>query len=420
MNDELQPLSEQRLTHTLTSVVIFLCGAGLAFFGNTGLLKGAGYSVLLGAGWYSKRYDVSTEELLQVPYEVTREATTAALTEVTGSSIKPLAVSALRQIPLGDQLARKLELQGKLNSDSIDRFIDSRSSLVLGASRDGKTVFLHYCLQRYLSEHPNAEVHICDLDYGSTHDGVVRDWFKLPIDTVVGIDIDTVRQQIEHVSNVVSDRANRTKKALRKGQPIPDYKPVLLLVDEMIFVQQQCEEKQFDSLKKAVMNIAIRGLKQNVKCFIGSQSAAVSEVGLNRAQLDQLNILSLYNYSAKTSKDKDNLPAGYELVRDELADLPRVIGGHYAACAYMESRWELVFIPEIDTRQQTCVDSVDALLAEYRQRLTDYDGPVNYSRVFEYLGLASNLRRNDAPEYQAVKAWVDDRKQQLRQEQKAS
>jgi len=415
MNDELQPLSEQRLGHTLSAVVIFLLGAGLAFFGNTGLLKGTGYLVLLGAGWYAKHHDVSTEELIQVPYELSRAATQAALNDVSGATVRPLAVSALRQLPLGDQLAQKLELQGKLNSDLIDRFIDSRSSLVLGASRDGKTVFLHYCLQRYLSAHPTAEVHICDLDYGSTHDGVIRDWFKLPLDTVVGIDIDTVRQQIEHVSNLVSERADKTKKAMRKDQPVPDYKPVLLLVDEMIFIQQQCEGKEFESLKKAAMNIAIRGLKQNVRCFIGSQSAAVEETGLKRAQLDQLNVLCLYNYSAKTSKDKDNLPAGYELVRDELADLPRVIGGHYAACAYFESRWELAFIPEIDTRQQTCVDSVDSLLDEYRQRLTTYDGPVNYTRVFQYLELPSKLRRNDAPEYQAVKAWVDQRKQQLRE-----
>ncbi|MEO0867332.1 MAG: hypothetical protein AAFY17_02565, partial [Cyanobacteria bacterium J06642_11] len=149
-------------------------------------------------------------------YPVTARLTGARQQVVTG---------ALKQLPLGKTLAKRVEQKANLSTDWMPEFA-RRSSVIVGESDDGKTHTLLWRLKAFIEAHPEGEIYIGDIDYGSSHDKRPNTWFDLPLGSVVYTDPSEILETLLLVDTEVSERAEATKAAIAAKKAKPTFKPI--------------------------------------------------------------------------------------------------------------------------------------------------------------------------------------------------
>lgn len=333
------------------------------------------------------------------------------VSDALGQGKHKLTTAAFRQLPLAAEIAKRNELYRTLKADALVKFADQRSGLILGVSGDGKTHLAHWILADFIRRHPDAhKVYVCDLDYGSGHgDNHDSVWFGLPLESTVLIDHDEIYSAILETAQLVEQRSQATKTALKQGNPKPKFEPVLLLVDEWVSVYSSFKAKEQERLLAATLLIAIRGLKQDVRFYANCHSAAVGMIGFSKADLTQLNVLALYNYVTRQGDDWQNLPSGYQPVTEKALTTPRKVGDRFTAVTFCDGTWELAGVPEIELSNISLLPDSETLEKQFSGVLMDYpaDAPVNYSQCWKWLGRRANERKDSNSEYVAFKLAVD-------------
>lgn len=256
------------------------------------------------------------------------------LTPITGGIERKriqIVSSAIKQLPMGEQLAERYVASQGIKTDWIKEF-ETGSSAVCGQSKDGKTHLLLWRVQRFLESHPDAVLHICDPDYGSAHEGSEPNtWFKLPLDRVIHADTETILAAIELVSNEVDRRAKIAQRIAAGDLPERDRpkQPILLVCDEWASFWSELSKDQQAKVVKHLNNITNRGIKQaNCAFVLGLHDTTVASTGLPQSLLQRLGVILLYN-AGQVEGNYRNL--GLSESPDEaiakLKALPRVMHG---------------------------------------------------------------------------------------------
>lgn len=174
-----------------------------------------------------------------------------------------------------------------------------RSLLVCGVSGDGKTTFLLWVLAKHFESVSHLHVTICDLDYGSSHEGSEPNWwFNLPRERYIRSSYEEIRDAILAESAEVDRRA----KASQDPTQNRNFQSRLLVIDELIAVIDIAKSRgkeEFDPFISAVKNILNRGLKQRVKVVCGVQNLTVTDTGLSLAAQDSFNTIVLHTSALK-------------------------------------------------------------------------------------------------------------------------
>lgn len=264
-----------------------------------------------------------------------------------------ITTTALKQLPMGDRIAARMIAANDLSTSGFKR-IEDRPSIVLGESGDGKTHVLKYRLQRFLQAHSGKphEVYIGDPDYGQSHPGSEPNtWFGIDPETgrVIFTDAQDIYATILDVEQAVKDRATQ------KDTPKP---PILLLIDEWCNIILDWTPKQLERALDALRQIARRGLKQNVYVTLGLHSLAVSESALNKAILQQFEILALWR-AAQEVDNYNNLGCSVDAVEKAIAkisSLPRVIGNLRPCVMYAEKKLSVQAVPQLQLDELVLLD----------------------------------------------------------------
>ncbi|MBW4580649.1 MAG: TniB family NTP-binding protein [Tildeniella nuda ZEHNDER 1965/U140] len=174
-----------------------------------------------------------------------------------------------------------------------------RSLLVCGVSGDGKTTFLLWVLAKHFEIVADLHVTICDLDYGSSHEGSEPNWwFNLPRGRYIRASYEEIRDSILAESAEVDRRAKLSQDPMQ----VRNFQSRLLVIDELIAVIDIARSKgkdEFDPFISAFKNILNRGLKQRVKVICGVQNLTVTDTGLSLAAQDSFNTIVLHTSALK-------------------------------------------------------------------------------------------------------------------------
>lgn len=333
------------------------------------------------------------------------------VSDALGQGKHKLVTAAFSQLPFAAEIAKRNEQYRTLKTDALAKFADQRSGIVLGVSGDGKTHLAHWILADFIRRNPDAhKVYVCDLDYGSGHgDNHDSVWFGLPLESVVLTDQSEIYSAILETAQLVEQRSQATKDALKQGNSKPKFEPMLLLVDEWVSVFTGTPKRNRERLLEATLLIAIRGLKQGIRFYANCHSAAVGMIGFSKADLTQLNVLALYNYISRQGDDWNNLPSGYQATVERALTTPRKVGDRFTAVTFCDGNWELAGVPEIELSNISLLPDSETLEKQFADALADYpnDAPVNYSQCWKWLNKLAKDRKDSNPEYIAFKLAVD-------------
>lgn len=169
-----------------------------------------------------------------------------------------------------------------------------RSRLVIGASGSGKTTWMLY--ETFLAVERGEELVICDMDYGSAHEGSQPNrWLGMPVDAV-RYTVQDIYQTVVEYSALVDLRA-----AAGARGDYSDLNKLTLILDEFPSVRRRVESEMgkdplltFDN---ALRNLLSRGLKQRITFIAGTQNPDVASTGIKLTDLNQTNILFLGNFT---------------------------------------------------------------------------------------------------------------------------
>lgn len=262
-----------------------------------------------------------------------------------------IAIKALKQLPMGERLAEQFISRQGLTTDWFQG-IEKRSSVVCGESADGKSFLLQWRVMRFLQQHPDGEILICDPDYGSSHEGSApNNWFGLPVGKVVQIEGDDITGAIHYVSEQVSDRARQTAEIVKAGKTKPTFPPLLLVIDEWGSYWDALEDKNREMVLKSLTNITNRGIKQGGVTFIlGLHDLSVGSTGLNRATLRKLEVLLLWR-AAQSVRNYDNLeilPAKVQEVAHRMGTLPKSLRDRRPCVVWTDKALEVRALPHLE------------------------------------------------------------------------
>ncbi|MEP1078615.1 hypothetical protein NDI52_24715 [Leptolyngbya sp. PL-A3] len=262
-----------------------------------------------------------------------------------------IVISALKQLPMGDRLAESFIAAQGLTTDWFQGF-EKRSAVICGESRDGKSFLLNWRVQRFLETHPDGEVLIGDIDYGSSHEGTEPNtWGGLPVGNVVLIEPAEITNAIFYVSDTVDQRAKSTAQAVKTGAPRPKYKPILLAIDEWCSYWDTLDEDQQEHIIKALRNICDRGIKQGEVVFVlGLHDLSVGMTGLPRALLRKMEVVLLFRAS-QSPRNYDNIdpqPRQVQEVINRIGALPKTIRGLRPCITYSDKQLTVKAIPQLE------------------------------------------------------------------------
>jgi hypothetical protein len=357
-------------------------------------------------------------------YHEVWEGSVAAVNEVFDSSNTALypmtarwtgtkqrvVTGALKQLPLGKTLASRIEQKASLSTDWMPEFA-KRSAIIVGESDDGKTHTLLWRLKAFIEAHPEGEIHIGDIDYGSSHGKRPNTWFDLPLDSVVHTDPAEILDALLLVDTEVSERAERTKDAIATKRSKPTFKPILLLIDEWVNTVDYWRTDQREQALKALKNITHRGLKQNIQVVLGMHSLAVSQSGISKGLLQHLEVLLLWR-AAQNPDNYDNLPpsrATVNAIVEHFKPYPQSIGAVRACVAYFDKRLSIRGIPHLNIQVELVApgEVILAWIAQQIDVLRPHLPGLTYTKAWSLVGGKSGDRRNNNPDYVALKSLVD-------------
>lgn len=337
----------------------------------------------------------------------------APLTGAISQKKIKIQTRVFEQLPLTKQIAKHMEQANALRTNGLELFASAKSGLLLGDTGDGKTRLLNWLIAHFLHEHGDGELLIGDIDYGSSHKGSEPNtWMGLPVGNVVLIEPEEIYTAIINTAQQVENRATATRRAIAAKEDAPKHTPKLLVVDEWVTFFADHTEKEQEQLTDALNKIAVRGLKQNIYCFLACHDASVGSLGISQAKLARWNVLALYKWVCQAkSTDVTNLPKGFDSVSEKVKAMPRQVGQSFTAMAYVDNKWQLVGIPEINPSSQVeLMPSDERLKSEFLNLLSDYptDKNLNYSHAWEWLGRLPKDRKDSNPNYVAFKLAVDE------------
>ncbi|MEO0985989.1 MAG: hypothetical protein AAFY20_10605, partial [Cyanobacteria bacterium J06639_14] len=278
----------------------------------------------------------------------------APLTEALHQKKIRIQTQAFSQLPFAEQVAKRMEQANTLRTNGLELFASAKSGLLLGDTGDGKTRLLNWLIAHFMHTHPEHQLLIGDIDYGSAHAGSEPNtWMKLPVGSVVLIEPEDIYQAIIDVADDVESRATATRRAMAEGRPAPSFKPKLLVIDEWITFYADHSEKQQAALVEALNKIVVRGVKQQIYCFMACHDASVGSIGISQAKMARWNVLALYKWVCQAkSTDVSNLPRGFDEVAEKVKIMPRQVGEAFTAMTYVDSKWQIAGIPFIDPDSQ--------------------------------------------------------------------
>ena len=322
-----------------------------------------------------------------------------------------LVTKALGQVPMGEAIARRLEQRGQLSTDWVDEFA-RRSSAIVGESGDGKTHTLLWRLAEYIKANPQGDIHICDIDYGSSHGGTPNTWLGLPLESVVHTEDSEILDTILSVSDEVSQRAHETKQAIAAGEPKPEYSPILLLVDEWVVTAEMWTKTQRETALAALKNIIHRGLKQGVQCVLGMHSLAVNQSYIPKGLVQHLEVLFLWR-AAQNADNFSNLPISpnaAQEVTEAFKAYPRELGGVRSAIAFFNRELSIKGIPPLAVDVELVPDDAGAAAwaEQFRAAIVAANGSLSATKAWEKIaGQKAYQRKAENAEWIAFRDLVN-------------
>jgi hypothetical protein len=292
----------------------------------------------------------------------------------------PIPASMLAQPSLDEAIARDME--ASLDTTWFERFL-KRSGIVCGESGDGKSFLLNYALLLFMQNSPNGEILIGDMDYGSSHEGAEPNtWQGLTPNQHILISADKIKAAIARVSTIVDKRAEVTaeftyRKA--KGKDTSDLDmnnhPLLLIVDEFpALMATITEAAEKEAIVVQVANILRRGLKQNVRFLLGTQSLAVKDIAIQGSIIRQLETVILWR-AAGIKENYSNLglsPGEIEKIITEIKAVPRKVGSKRPCVTLLEKNLSIKAVPEIQMNSgQVAYDAPNGDRVEFTPENTD-------------------------------------------------
>jgi len=278
-----------------------------------------------------------------------------------------------------------------------------RSRLVLGASGSGKTTWMLY--EVYEAVDRGDEVVVCDMDYGSAHEGSDPNyWLGLPT-VCIRYGLEAIYQTVTELSALVDLRADSSATGQRS-----DWGRKTLVLDEFPSVRRRVEAEmgkdRLASFDNALRNLLSRGLKQRVTFIAGSQNPDVASTGVKLTDLNQTNILFLGNFTTDQrvlalygTKDE---AAGCVEQAKAIASMGRV------AVIKMDGDTKAVLLPDIDPSQMEVVapeleNPVNRWVDDVREDVLKLKGDgVSLTKVAKTYPESANVRNNN-PYYLALK-----------------
>ena len=339
-----------------------------------------------------------------------------------------MVASALKQLPMGERMAEQFIAKQGLTTDWF-KGIENRSSVVCGESKDGKSFLLQWRVMRFLQSNPDAEIFICDPDYGSSHEGAAPNvWFNLPVGPVVQIDSTDITNAIFSVSDAVSDRAKRTADAVKQGKDKPQFRPILLVVDEWVSYWDSLDDNTQELVLEALTRICDRGIKQGGVTFIlGLHDLSVGSTGLRQAFLRKLEVLLLWRAS-QSVRNYDNLDIASKAVEEvtrRMAQLPRVVRDRRPCVVWTDKQLQVRALPHLQLEQVEFVapEPIDPdqewlsrvwtpefegqLLRRMLERQQQKKQVTSITEFWALAGQPPSDRRNDNPRYALFKSKVE-------------
>lgn len=408
--------AENRLNALIVAVVGGL-GAGLVAVNPTPLRMAIGAGFCVAADAHRIRQKLTYGEVfstLRGAIDLAGEsagAEFAPLGDSLGRQKAQIQTAIFSQLPLAADIARRMAQSQTLKNNGLELFFHAKSGLILGDTGDGKTQLMNWLAAAFLRENPNGKLQIGDLDYGSSHgDAPPNTWLGLPVGNVVLIEHADILAAIIDAGEEVQRRSASTKKAVAEGKPAPKFEPQLLLIDEWVSFLSEVEKPAREPLAKALNDIVIRGKKQGVYAFLACHDASVKSLGIDQQKLARWNVLALWKWAHQAkSTDVLNLPQGFADAQEIIKGMPRQVGETFSAIAYVDSAWQTVGIPFIDTSKIELLPQDELLEKQFIQALAAYpsDAPKSYNKAWEWLGKPSNQRKDSNPEYRAFKKVFD-------------
>jgi len=354
-----------------------------------------------------------------------------------------IVVNALKQLPMGDRIAESYIAAQGLTTEWFDGF-EKRSAVICGESKDGKSYLLNWRVSRFLEAHPDGEVLIGDIDYGSSHEGSEPNtWGGLPVGNVVLIEPAEITNAIFYISDTVDHRAKSTAQATKAKSPRPNYRPILLAIDEWCSYWDTLDEAQQELIIKALRNICDRGIKQgNVVFVLGLHDLSVGMTGLPRALLRKMEVLLLWRAS-QSPRNYDNLdcqPRQVQEAINRIGALPKVVRGVRPVITFTDKHLSVKALPHLELPQveyvapeapidpdQQWVDELWTSELEARlssrmaQRLIQSKQPISYSEFWiEIAGQPKKDQVSGNPRYQMFKTRVQELADRLHPEIRGS
>jgi hypothetical protein len=392
-------------------------GAGLVAINPTPFRVLAGAGLCVAADAHRLRQKLTYGEVfntLKGAVNLAGESAGAELAPVgnaLGRQRMQIQTAVFSQLPLAAEIAKRMEQAQALKTNGLELFAKAKSGLILGDTGDGKTQLLNYLAAAFLQAHPQGKLQIGDLDYGSSHgDAPPNTWMGLPVGNVVMIEHHDILAAIIDAGEEVQRRSRATKQAIAAGETAPKFEPQLLLIDEWVSFLSEVDKAAREPLAKALNDIVIRGKKQDVFAFLACHDASVKSLGIDQAKLSRWNVLALWKWTNQAkATDVTNLPQGFADAQQTLKGMPRQVGETFSAIAYVDSAWQVVGVPFIDTSTIDLLPQDELLIQQFSSLLVSYpdDAPLSYNKAWEWLGKQSNQRTDKNPEYRAFKKVLD-------------
>lgn len=278
-----------------------------------------------------------------------------------------------------------------------------RSRLILGASGSGKTTWMLY--EVYEAVDRGDEVVVCDMDYGSSHEGSEPNyWLGLPT-VCIRYSLESIYQTVTELSALVDLRADSSATGQRS-----DWVRKTLVLDEFPSVRRRVEAEmgkdKLASFDNALRNLLSRGLKQRVSFIAGSQNPDVASTGIKLTDLNQTNILFLGNFT--TDQRVLSLYGTKEEASNCVDQSKAIASMGRVAVIKMDGDTKAVLLPDIDPSQMDVivpepVNPVNQWLDNVKEDVLKLkeDG-VSLTKVAKSYPESANVRNNN-PYYLALK-----------------
>lgn len=333
-----------------TGVAAFMLGTSPIDYAIAAGLGGMSYGL-------ARKHGITCEECLDSVLSVGQESIEGLQAELGDifpkNPIQSVVGKLGDRIPLVNELAALARQEQSRDTTWWDE-ISSQSKALVGKSKTGKTFTLRWEVYNFIQQHPEGQVIIVDLDYGSSHDGAEPNyWFHIPKygtgayrGKAVFTKAEAAVLAIAQVHALMTKRIDQQEQGKR-----PRNNPVLLVVDEAIAAYQQIKnqigEDEAKEWMRQLADILQRGLKQKIRFTLGLHNLAVGHTGLDLAMLQQLNVI-LLGKSASITQNYSNL--GVEKPKnliEEWREVRQIPGCQFACVAGIDGEYSVKVLPQL-------------------------------------------------------------------------